>query len=141
MANPVVNLPYNLQNLDPGLRLSDARGLSGAVSDWSGASSQNAVTASTTQTQVGGTVLRATISRVTVANASDAVTLGFNATPGRTFCIINDSGQTISLFPKSGDKLNDAAGDAAVTLADNTISYYSCPATGLWFGGASTLET
>lgn len=135
------NLPSDLQNLDSGLRLGDIKGLADAASTASGMSTENAITASTTQTQAGGTVLRATISRITTAAASDAVTLGFAATPGRYFIIINDTGQTIQLFPKSGDKLNDANANASVSIADNTFSEYACPIAGLWFGGATAFET
>lgn len=138
MAN---NLPTNLQNVDPGFRLGDIKGLADSIADGSGQSSTNGITASTTQTQAGGTVLRSTINRITSANASDAVTLGFQAVPGREVTIINDSGQTIQLFPYSGDKLNDAAANASVSIADNTISRYVSPLAGLWFGGAVTLET
>ena len=136
-----VNLPSDLQNLPPGLRLGDTKGLADGIGNDDYRSTQDAITASTTQTQVGGTVLTAAVSRITVANASDAVTLGFSATPGRQFTIINDSGQTITLFPKLGDKLCDAAINAGVTIADNTISKYSCPVILLWFGGATTFET
>ena len=48
---------------------------------------------------------------------------------------------TIRLFPAPGDKINDAAQDAFVDIANNTISEYFCPVLGLWFGGATTLET
>lgn len=135
------NLPSSLQNLDPGLRLVDAKGLADAVGGAGGQSSTDAITASTTQTQVGGTVIRTAINRVTVANASDAITLGFAAAAGSSFSIINDSGQTIQLFPKLGDKLCDASVNAAVTIADNTISIYECPIAGKWFGGATSFET
>lgn len=141
MAAAAQNLPSSLLNLDPGPRLVDGKGLSDAISGSGGRSSQNAITASTTQTQVGGTVLLANISRITVANASDAVTLGFAAVPGAQFQIINDSGQTFQLFPKLGDKLNDAAVNAAITIADNTSSIYGCPVAGNWFGGPVSLET
>ena len=141
MAAVVNNLPPSLQNLDPGVRMGDIGALVALVQSLSGSSTQDAVTASTTQTQAGGTVLRASITRVTVANSSDAVTLGFTATPGRMFTIINDSGQTINLFPAVGDKLNDAAANAAVSIADNTSSDYYCPVANKWFGGATTLET
>ena len=136
-----VNLPASLQNLDPGLRLGDIKALADTISGDGGLSTQNAITASTTQTQVGGTVIIASLSRVTVANANDAVTLGFAASPGGSFTILNDSGQTITLFPKLGDKLCDAAINAGVTIADNTSSTYRCPIIGLWFGGATTFET
>lgn len=141
MAAVVQNLPSDMQNQDPGLRLVDAKGISDLLNGGGGRSSQDSVTASTTQTQAGGTVLLAAVSRITVANASDAVTLGFTANPGGSFTIINDSGQTIQLFPKLGDKINDAATNAAVTIADNTISDYSCPVANKWFGGATSLET
>lgn len=135
------NLPSDLQNLDPGLRMGNVQGLANAVSGESGRTTENAITASTTQTQAGGTVLRAAWTRVTSANASDAVTLGFRAVPGTSFTIINDSGNIVSLFPAVGDKINDAVANAAVTIADNTISRYVCPASGLWFGAPGTLET
>ena len=124
-----------------GIGLAAAQDISDSIANWKAASTQDAITASTTQTQAGGTVLNAVISRITVANGSDAVTLGFAAAAGRAFVVINDTGQTIQLFPKSGDKLNDASANAAVSIADNTISYYCCPLKGLWFGGATNFET
>lgn len=141
MAGVQNNLPSTLQNLDPGIRLGDMQALANLISTLAGATTQDAVTASTTQSQAGGTVLNASITRITVANSSDAVTLGFSATAGRSFVIINDSGQTIQLFPKGSDKINDASASAAVTIADNTSSDYYCPKAGLWFGGPTTLET
>lgn len=138
----VNNLPKSAQGIGiGGLTLADAQSIADALANLKSASTENAVTASTTQTQAGGTVLRAAVSRVTSANASDAVTLGFAATAGQRFTIINDSGQTIQLFPRSGDKLNDANANAAVSIADNTVSHYACPVAGLWFGGATSFET
>ena len=136
-----LNLPLDLQSVDPGLRLGDVGELANAILYAGGMSTQNAITASTTQSQIGGTKIYFVINRITSANASDAITLAFNADAGRSFVIINDSGQTITMYPKSGDKLNDAATDAAVSIADNTVSTYYCPVRLLWFGGAVTLET
>ena len=136
-----LNLPLDLQSIDPGLRLGDVGELANAILYAGGMSTQNAITASTTQSQIGGTKIYFAINRVTSANGNDAITLGFTADAGRSFVIINDSGQTITMYPKSGDKINDAAKDAAVSLADNTVSTYYSPLIGLWFGGAVTLET
>lgn len=141
MAAKVFNLVPNSGSIDPGFRLGDIRSLADAISGNTGKSSQDAITASTTQTQAGGTQLDASISRITVANASDAVTFTRQAQPGRGYIIINDSGQTIQLFPKVGDKINDAVANAAVTIADNTISFYFSPVALLWFGGAVSFET
>ena len=135
------NLPADLQNVDPGQRMGNIASLANAIQYKSGASTQNAITASTTQTQVGGTKIIYHIARVTSANANDAVTLGYAALPGASFVLINDSGNIVNLFPRLGDTLNDAVHDAAVTIADNTVSKYYCPVAGLWFGGAVTLET
>lgn len=141
MGNPVSNIPQGMVSGVGGPTLADAQDIADCIGNWKGGSTQDAITASTTQTQAGGTSITTAISRVTVANGSDAVTLGFAAVPGRTFSIINDSGQTIQLFPKLGDKINDALANAAVTIADNTVSDYYCVVAGKWFGGATTFET
>jgi hypothetical protein len=140
MANPQINIPSSLV-VDPGLRLADVRSIATQISQTKGQDTQDSITASTTQTQAGGTLLVSAMSRITVANNNDAVTLNFNAETGRTFIIINDSGQTIQLFPKGTDKINDAVASAAVTIADNTYSDYCCPVAGKWFGGATSFET
>jgi len=137
-----VNLPSDLQNLTANTKqLGDIGGLAAGLSNFDYASTQNAVTASTTQTQAGGTKINYAICRVTTAAANDAVTLNFAATAGRKFVLINDSGQNVRLFPKLGDKLNDAAINAVNTLADNTVSIYYCPLGGLWFGGTAAFAT
>ena len=135
------NLPTDLQNVEPGQRIGNIKGLADAIQYKSGASTQNGIIASTTQTQAGGTKIYYHISRVTSANANDAVTLAFPAVPGSSFVLINDSGNIVGLFPKLGDTLNDAVHDAVMAIADNTVSKYYCPVAGLWFGGATTLET
>ncbi len=142
MAAVVQNLPADLQSLSGnGLGLADAAGIAAALSGLSGASSQNAVTASTTQTQVGATALTAAISAVnTVTNASDAVKMP-QALPGKYIFIANNGGNVMSLFPFLGDTINDAAANASVSVADNTLSVYVCAVAGLWVGGALTFET
>ena len=141
MANMVFNLPTIMEQAAKGnLTLTDMGTITDCFNYDKGASTQDAMTASTTQTLAGGTLINAAISRITVANANDAITLNFNAIAGRKFTIINDSGNIVTLFPKLGDKLCDAAISAGVTIADNTISTYMCPLRGLWFGGATTFE-
>lgn len=141
MSAAARNIPQTMQVGAGGLTLADAQDVNDCIENFKGASTQDAVTASSTQTQAGGTLITTAIVRVTTAGASDAMTIGFNAVPGRSFVILNDSGQTIQLFPKLGDKINDAAANAAVTIADNTYSDYTCPVKGLWFGGATSFET
>lgn len=137
-----INLPTDLQNLTSGLQLGNIGGLADGISYKKYASTQNAMTASTTQTQAAGTVILYHISRfTTVSNPNDAATLGFAALPGRSFVIINDSGNILQLFPRLGDTLCDAGLNNSVSIADNTVSKYYCPVANLWFGGATTLET
>ena len=134
------NIASDLQNVDPGLRLADVRQLSDGVARLAAINTYDGLTASTTQTQAGGLVLRHGISSVTSANASDAVTLP-KATPGVLLIIANSSGQTINLFPFKGDKINAAAIDAAVGVATATTSHYVCSVALQWWGGAITNET
>lgn len=142
------NLPQNLQaqnsvsdSLDSGFSLIDASAVIAALNRLQYVQSNNGLTAATTQTQAAGTKINKGITRFTsVANGSDAATLNFSASPGQWFVLINDGGNILQLFPKKGDKLNDAAIDAGITLADNTLSLYFCPVAGLWFGGAVTFE-
>lgn len=99
------------------------------------------LTAGTTQTQAGGTALKYGLNEVTsVANASDALTMP-EAKKGSGVIIANDGGNAANLFPASGDTINDAAQDAAVSVADNTLSLYFCATDGQWYGGAITFET
>ena len=135
MASAVQNLPYIL----PGVRLADVGTISGTLSGGGGYSSQDAVTASTTQTQVGGTKICAAFTNVSSAASNDAITLP-QSVAGMSLTIINSSGQTISIFPFKGDTINAASKDAAVTAATATTSDYYCTKAGQWWGGATTNE-
>lgn len=136
-----VNLPASLQNLDPGLRLGDIKGLADAIGTGGGFTSKGAITASTTQTQAAGTALGYGFNHVTVAASADAVKMP-KAVPGTMLILVNTSGQSISLFPTSGDKINAAATDAAVSVANVTTSIYICNVSSTqWWGGAITNET
>ena len=139
MAAPKLNIPNSLQSIDPGVRLADVKGLADAVSRGGGYSSQDAVTASTTQTQAGGTKIAATLTNVSSANGSDAITFP-KGNPGNQITIINSSGQTIQAFPFLGDAINAAGANNAVTIATATTSEYYCTLLGQWWGGATTNE-
>jgi hypothetical protein len=82
-----------------------------------------AVTASTTQTQVGGTALTKDINNISVvANANDTVTLP-SASAGRRCAIINNGAQTLKIYPASGDNLG-AGVDTSTTLASGSNRNY-----------------
>jgi hypothetical protein len=139
MANVVQNVPVNLQGQMRGFRLAAAADLSDAITTQTGASTQDAVTASTTQTQAGGTKIVAAWTNISVANSSDAITFP-QAVPGKSITIVNSSGQTIQAFPFLGDTINAAALNAAVTIATATSSDYYSVKAGQWWGGATTNE-
>ena len=99
--------------------------------------SEDAITASTTQTQ-GQQPLTRRFNRISVcANASDVVTLP-GALAGLTCAVRNDGAQTLQIFPASGDDINGGATDAAITLAaGSTIILGAMDATSWYtFGGA-----
>lgn len=135
------NLGANAQTADPGNRLGDIKTVIDAISNMQGAFTSNGLTASTTQTQAAATQLQYGINRVTsVANASDAIKMP-QAKPGAIVAIVVDGGNTASLFPFLGDDINDAAVNASVSVADNTLSIYVCAVAGEWSGGAIAFET
>lgn len=80
------------------------------------------ITASTTQTQVGGTALTTEINNVaTVANANDTVTLP-SAAAGRRCVIFNNGANTLRIYPASGDNLGTGV-DTLTTLAAGSNLY------------------
>ncbi len=83
-------------------------------------STTEGITASTTQTQAGGTVLTSEVNEVsTVANNNDAVTMP-DAAAGRKVTIINNGANTLLMFPKLGDDLG-AGVDASEELELNEV--------------------
>jgi hypothetical protein len=105
---------------------------------WQAARSELVGTASTTQTQAGGTTVPAgaDLYRIaTVSNANDAVTLGFAARPGRRFFFKNAGASTVGIFPGPGDKINAAAVDAVFALATVKMAVFYCALEGTWEAG------
>jgi hypothetical protein len=89
------------------------------------------LTASTTQTQAGGTSLTAQVNEVaTVANASDAATLAVLA-PGQWQEVYNDGAHAMKVFPGSGQAIDAAGANNAVTLTNAKACVYTCTATNI----------
>lgn len=136
MANQVTPQPFV-----PGFGLVDGTVLNSALA-LPAISSQNAVTASTTQTRLGGTAITAGMTNVSVANASDAVTLGGVGAvvkAGTIYWIKNTSGQTIKVYPPgASDTIDGGAAGANVTLTTASIGFYMAVAN---VGGVVTWES
>jgi hypothetical protein len=91
-----------------------------------------ALTASTTQTQAGGTPLTAEVNQVgTSANTNDAVTMPV-AVVGMRVTVINNGANTIKVFPAAGANFDGGSGDAAVTQATTVNKTYVAITTLQW---------
>jgi hypothetical protein len=93
---------------------------------------QNAIVASTTQTQGQGALTKDINIVGTVANANDTVTLP-SAAPGMEVFIRNNGAQTLKIFPASGDNINATGVNTAVTLASGASATYRCADTTNWY--------
>lgn len=59
------------------------------------------------------------------ATSADGVKLP-SATPGARCIVINKSGQTLDVWPNSGDKVEGGSADAETTQTNNThVTYYA----------------
>ena len=140
MAALVINLPTLMQGQPLGSKtLADAGDIANILSYDNGSATQDAVTASTTQTQVGGTKITAAFTNVTSANASDAITLP-QAAPGRSLTIVNSSGQTIQVFPFLADQVGANGANSAITVATARMLTLVCTARLTWWGGVTTVS-
>lgn len=83
---------------------------------------QESLTASTTQTQAGGTPITKGASKVTTANANDAVTLP-KGLSGAQSIIANVSANSLRVFPAVGDTIFPSAQNAtlAQTASKNAL--------------------
>lgn len=100
-------------------------------------SSTQALTASVTQTQAGGTKITSANAVVTTGNANDAVVLP-KAFAGLEIFVANLSANALGVFPAVGDTIFPSAQNAvlAQTLSKNAI--YKCMAVdasgnGTWY--------
>lgn len=98
-------------------------------SAWESESNEIGITASTTQTQAGGTVLTSSMNFVeTVANENDAVTLQ-SVSNGVQQTIINDSANALQIFPASGDDLGNGTDISTHLGIHEEISFWGKDAT------------
>jgi hypothetical protein len=88
------------------------------------------ITASTTQTRVGGTALTKAVNVVsTAANSGDAVTLPA-LTAGQSVAIYNDGANPIKVFPNgASDQIDAVSAGASVTLTNALRCEFTCTAT------------
>jgi hypothetical protein len=93
----------------------------------------DSITASTTQTQVGGTaVLFKNYVRVVTGNANDAIRLPpiASVSIGVAITVGNASANALQVFPSTGQTINSGAANASVTQAASvTKTYVSSSAT------------
>lgn len=92
---------------------------------------EDGITASTTQTQAGGTELNYRNYRISTANLNDAVTLP-QGIPGMRMAIQNATAVTAGVFPALGDKINAVAANAVYAMATLTSAEFICTARGQW---------
>lgn len=93
---------------------------------------ENGMTAATTQSQAAGTRITRAVSRfTTVANSGDAATLP-PAVAGEKRVVLNKGAQSLSVFPAPGDKINALSADAAYALAATKSVIFYCAVDGTW---------
>ena len=88
-----------------------------------------AVTASTTQTQAGGTVLNGDFNICTVANASDAVTIPADLPVGTVLYLVGGANAGL-IFPPKGGAINGGTVDASKPLDVTVVTMITVTASG-----------
>lgn len=79
---------------------------------------EDAITASVTQTQGQGSLTAAFNRVTTVVNPNDTVTLP-TAVAGKSIVIVNRGGNVLRIYPALGDQIYELGVDILTTLADN----------------------
>jgi hypothetical protein len=89
------------------------------------------ITADTGSAQGNG-VLTSSINQIaTCANAGDAVTLP-SAKPGKVLWVANDGANASDVFPASGDNIDEAGANTALSVAVNAEVQFICTSSGHW---------
>jgi hypothetical protein len=89
------------------------------------------ITADTGSAQGNG-VLTASINQIaTCANAGDAVTLP-SAKPGKVLWVFNDGANASDVFPASGDNIDEAGANTALSVAVDAEVQFICTSAGHW---------
>lgn len=86
-------------------------------------------TASTTQTQAGGTILNADYTVATVANASDAFTIPANLPKGTIFYVVGGASAGL-IFPPVGGAINGGTADASKPLDASVVTMITVTVSG-----------
>jgi hypothetical protein len=80
----------------------------------------------------GNGVLTASINQISVCgNAGDAVTLPA-AKPGKVLWVFNDGANASDVFPASGDNIDEAGANTALSVAVNAEVQFVCTSAGHW---------
>ena len=96
------------------------------------------ITASTTQTQGQG-ALTSNVNNISVcANANDTVTLPA-ASAGLIVEIFNNGAQTLQVFPASGDNIDGAGVNTAVTMTEGSNHIFTAHDTTNWNRSTASL--
>lgn len=88
-----------------------------------------AATASTTQTQAGGTVLNADYTVATVGNSGDAFTIPANLPTGTVFYVVGGANAGV-IFPPTGGAINGGSADASKPLDASVVTMITVTASG-----------
>jgi hypothetical protein len=89
------------------------------------------LTASVTQTQVGGLALLSSYNEIaTVANTGDALT-AFGVAEGSRLVVVNNGANDLQLFPASGDNIG-AGVDTAITIEAGAIGIFLGRTAAIW---------
>ena len=103
----------------------------------------NAITAFAGGGQGSAVLLNSAFNRVTVvASAADSVKLPFcggqtspNGAvlgPGTQVWVMNTSGNSLNVFPNTGDQINAGGANAAIAIATVTGKIFTCAVAGTW---------
>ncbi len=94
-------------------------------------SSEIGLTASVTQTQAGGLLLRSSYNEIaTVANTADAIT-AFEVAQAMRLVVVNNGANDLQLFPAVGDDIG-AGVDTAITIAAGAIGIFLGRTAAIW---------
>jgi hypothetical protein len=97
--------------------------------------SASTIAANATNTQASGTPVASMLVNVTAA-ANGSVTLPVSA-PGLEITVHNISANTVNVFPNAGgtgtEKINALSANAALAMATNTSTVFTCVTAGQWY--------
>jgi hypothetical protein len=94
-----------------------------------------AITAGTTQTQAGATLLTGEYNKVTVGTAADGVLLPLlNASLVGMVVVVknNDGADSLNVYPNTGQQIDSAGANTAVALAATKTSHYIAASSSAW---------